>query len=434
MASSQIQEQGNKSPSRHDHGLKIPQQFKPQRDIFGGPFGFWVKNALKMCPDLTAEMLEPTQKDLELIALLAGQTDELGNAMANAIIEDSRLAKMLDDGLENGLASLDNPPQVLIDFLSYYENVPEWAYAEDLAVFLDESVGRGTPNLRPPLFLLDGVAMAAGFFVGANYPAVGQSLVATGSVASGTARMIQTMKYVDAIADVRNFVPHGAAIQASAKVRLAHGFARRMIAQSGQWDKDYYGEIISDFDNMIFLSGLMLQEDRQKNLSERALRAMRIQMKAVQYLLGAPKELVTMTPLESKRFFTMVVAHLDDSPETAKQVVQSFHENDYFRPDSSWQGKVSRELSFLTANLITRLSWGNQMANEIGLETRSWGIPLDRTANFLNRPPGVVRRMLPVAERALESSVRFSKRIRRRVGNSDQVARAPYKGSYGAFR
>lgn len=304
---------------------------------------------------------------------------------------------------------------------------------------------RNNNNKKPfPIFLLDGVAMAAGFFVGANYPAVGQSIVATGSVASGSSRMKQTMQYVDDMVNVNDFEQFGKAVQSNAKVRLAHAIARKQIERSGLWDREYYGEIISDFDTMIFLSGITLQKDLLKDaeLSERAIESMRIQAKAMQYLLGAPKEIVTMQLQDNKRFFVIVVAHLDDSPETARKVVQAFRDNEYFRPTKTLKEKLSREMAFLTANLVTRVSWGNVMADSIGLDKKMFGLPLESIANVMSEPPQALMKLIPML-------IGFNKKLnklRKAIPNfrsrdesayqekSPEVSLSPYKGSYGVFK
>ncbi len=430
--------------------LRIPGQFKPDRPIADGPFGPWAEAVLRQSDHITRQRLEATPDDLKLVSRLAYQRDKLGDDLAELLLSDRSVGRQFEQGLVQGIDSLDKPPAALVAFLEYYENIPDWAYLPELKEFLASStrVGATAARYAMPDFALDGLAMATGFFVGANYPAVGQALVATGSVAAGTSRMQQTMNYVEDLVDIRGFLPFGKAIQSSAKVRLAHAFARRQIEKSGLWDKDYYGEIISEFDNMIFMSGLTLVPDlpAYARLSDRSKQAMKLQTKGMQYLLGAPRELVEMPIEENQRFFAMVVSHLDDSPHTARQVVKAFRENDYFRPTDTVQGQVSRELSFLTANMITRIGWGNAMADSIGLERRFMGLDLAAIADRINHPPDIVRILAPLAS---EIGKRIEDRARRVVQRSRvvrQVAKrlAPralpaadekllYRGSYGAF-
>ena len=431
--------------------LRLPQQFKPERGVFDSAFHVWVQQTIDICDGMTEEMLVPTQEDLELVSKLAYQTDEIGTQLAAAIIKDRSLAKELDKGLKEGSHTLENAPKVLLDFLDHYENIPDWAYVSDLNDFMATMPEKEGPSFSPPTFLADGLAMAAGFFVGANYPSVGKSLTTTGSVKGGTMRMKQTMDFVDNISDIAQFQPHGDAVVACAKVRLAHGFARHIIEKKGTWDKDYYGDIISDFDNMIFMSGILLVEDRNKNLDERILQSIRIQLSGVQYLLGAPKELVCMSPFEAKRFFTMVVAHLDDSPDTASQVVEAFINNKYFRPDKTWQGKLSKEASFMTANLITRLSWGNEMADSIGLKETVYGVPLAKIADTVNAPPKVLsstverlepllmqnpvaKKINPLLKKAVMKVVStVSANFEKSSGGAAERKNNNYQGSQGVF-
>lgn len=395
-----------------DSGLRIPQQFKPKRAIENGPFAHWVNRMIKRT-DLTMQDLEPTAADLELISKLAYQRDKVGDRLAALIMRDRKVYQQLDQALEQGLESLNDPAPELVEFVRHYEELPEWSYLNDLREFIASSKGEGVSVAKKsaPRFFLDGFAMAGGFFIGANYPAVGHSIVSTGSVASGSMRMKQTMQYVDDMMDVKEFELHGKALRSNAKVRLAHAFARIQIERSGLWDEDYYGEIISEFDNMIFLSGLTFLSvfAGQFGIGDRGKKALEIQIKAMQYLLGAPKEIVTMSLEENMRFFTMVVAHLDDSPRSARQVVRSFHDNEYFRPTDTLKGRIERELSFLLANLFCRTFWGNGMADEIGLEDSYRGIPLSKLCDFVANPPASIEKATQVL---MQSGVKLSKFLR----------------------
>ncbi len=348
----------------------LPRQFKPERPIEDGPFYPWVKLAMRWFPDLKRSDLDPNEADLELISRLAYQNDELANQLAAEIMKNGLLANELEKGLSKGLASLENPPQILADYLAYYEALPE---------FLERYQTKNKKNKNQkskqnqsstmaindvPVVLGDAVAMSVGFFVGANYPAVGKSIVSTGSVASGSNRMVQTLNFVGDVYGATAFELFGSGIQACAKVRLAHAFARMQIERKGDWDTSYYGLPISEFDNMIFLSGVfasvVLRSGGDASLIESRVRG-------IQYGLGAPKELLELNAAETFRFFNMCLAHLDDSPETAREVVKNFYENEYFRPTDTLKGKINRELSLELANLLSRVLFGNKMADDIGL-------------------------------------------------------------------
>ncbi len=416
---------------------RIPKQFKAYRAISDGPFAYWV-DGIVSSSNLTMADLKPTEKDLELISRLAYQRDEVGDRLAALILKDHRVAKQLDQGLDKGIASLDNPAPELVKFLEHYENIPDWAYLPDLKKFVlcsrSENVSIAK-KIAPPFFL-DGFAMAAGFFIGANYPGVGHSIVSTGSVARGSIRMNQTMQYVDDMMNVKDFQPFGKAVRSNAKVRLAHAFARTQIVRAGKWDVDYYGEIISEFDNLIFLSGLtyLYTFAGKFGIRKRGKQALKIQLKAMQYLLGAPKELVTMSLEDNMRLFVMVVAHLDDSPHTARQVVRAFQNNTYFRPTDTLGGKVKRELSFLTANLFSRTFWGNGMADEIGLNKTYYGLPLNTIADALSEPPTIAAKLSPYIINAGVQMIGFAQSIARlRKKTKMESDTTPYRGSFNVI-
>lgn len=365
-----------------DPKLRVPKQFKPDRSIYDGPFQYWTRSMMRDHPQKFNETsLTPTAKDLELISRMAYESDELADNLAAAILSSKGLAKLFEKGLKEGLASLENPPPELSAFLEYYEQVPEWAYFPNL---MGEEAWRkaneeqeGLGQIQLPNFLLDGLGMSQGFFIGANYPAVGRSIVGTGSIAKGAGRMEQTMKWGDDLfGGVKAFEQGGSAVRSSAKVRLAHAFARIQATRNTEWDENYYGLPISDFDNMVFFGGIFTLVDIMSGaLKEEHVAFGRAAVTSIQYLLGAPEFLVRMPLEEKSRFFVMVIAHLDDSPETAREVVKNFYSDEaYFRGSKTIKEKVSKELTFFLANLNTRFVYGNEMADNVGLSQYHRGI------------------------------------------------------------
>ncbi len=430
---------------------RLPTQFKPDRPISEGPWKAYIDSSIARHPTLTMDDLEPTPADLELISKLAFSRDELADNLATLIFEDRCVAQQLEKGLAEGIASLDNPPKALVDFLDYYENMPDWTYMPELKKRMATKTGqkflhaKRRTKVKHPFVQAaeDGGRLTAGFFVGAYYPAVGQSIVITGSVAKGSNRVIQTFKFFDDTSDVRDFMPHGLAVQAGAKVRLGHAFARKQIEKSGKWDKDYYGEIISNFDNMIFASGIVLGVDA---IQSPAFKKYGVDPgKAMVYFLGAPKELIQLDHADIYRFFLMCVSHLDGSPDTASQVYQSFRNNEHYRAEETIEDKFYKELTYFFANLMTRIVWGNEIASQITMEKTSFGIPMAPLATYLskqvNKKPSegtkiiiqYTRKLLPTVKKV--SSNKLVKRVSkiRLVKRKYAKPADPYSGSFGMF-
>lgn len=435
-------EESRKESRRTVTGLKIqqakiPGQFNLHRPIEQGAFYPWVQLMCKWIRFISEEDLKPSNADLALISKLAYQTDDLANNMADALMRDHSLAGQLEEGLAYGIDHLDNPTGVLREFLQFYEDLPE-------KINLKQSKGSG---YHPPRFIenssafrifSDGMAMSVGFFIGANYPAVGKSLVTTGSVANGSLRMKQTLKFFEDVSRPNAFEKHGIGVQACAKVRLAHAFARRQIVKKGVWDENYHGVPISEFDNMIFLSGLfmssMMQTTGKDSFAEKRVRG-------IQYGLGAPNELLDLSAREISRFFVMCLAHLDDSPETALQVVKNFHENDYFRPTNTAREKFNREFSLTVANVASRVLYGDAMADSIGLS------PWYRGA-YLPLIAGSSRMLTTIAMHQQQPLLKLFYAIYKPIyklaahnnpGNSasssvSNKAASKYQGSFGMFK
>lgn len=393
-------------------------------------------------PALAQVDLEPTIADLDLVSTLAYESDDLADALADAIMRDRTIADQLTQGLAQGIASLRDPPQVLVDYLDYYENIPEWA---DYAMLAKQMLGPDSPRMessRLPLtrmpgarVLLDAVALGSGFYVGANYPAVGQSLVATGTVTTSNRRVVQTARWAEETFETPNSLARfGVGIQSSAKVRLAHAFARRQVHASGHWDEDYYGKPISSFDNMVFLSGLLLLPDivvaSGAPVDRRWIELRRLQTRMVQYLLGAPRRLVTMPSDQMVRFFVMVVGHLDESPETARAVVESIRDGKHFRPTRNRQQHVERVMTLLIANMFVRRTWGNAMADRIGLPRWWMAMPVPwMTRIFFGWRPRMLKHIAKPYGRLLARSGASLRAIQASTTNTG----VHYEGTAGVF-
>lgn len=426
--------------------LKLPRQFKPDRPISDGPWKTYANRAIAREPHLTMKDLVPTEQDLALISKLAYRRDDLADNLATLIFEDRKVAQQLEQGLAQGIASLENPPKALLNFLDYYENMPDWTYMKTLQSNMATPAGqrflhakRSPPKTNPLLKAIEeGARLTTGFFVGAYYPAVGQSIVATGSVAKGSSRIIQTFKFFDDTSDVRDFMPFGKAVQAGAKVRLGHAFARKQIEKTGLWDKEYYGEVISDFDNMIFASGIIIGVN---STQPRHFKQYGVDPgKAMTYFLGAPKELLDLSPQEIKRFFLMAVVHLDGSPDTAAQVYNSFKTNEHYKAEKTIKDKFYKGLTYFFANFITRLVWGNDMADEIKLDKTYYGIPIapiaDYLGNRMGRGPSKPVTALVKVTRTLSAPIKIISKMRRsKKKNKDMPIpkSEAYRGSFGAF-
>jgi len=429
--------------------IKLPGQFKPHRPISEGPWSTFIERALTRQPAITPDDLIPTQQDLALISRLAFSRDELADNLATLIFNDRSIAAQLEKGLAEGIASLQNPPKALVDFLDYYENMPSWTYMPELQKRMATEEGQAflnakrIPKQKNPFSqaLEDGARLTTGFFIGAYYPAVGQSIVTTGSVARGSNRVIQTFKFFDDTSDVRDFMPFGKAVQAGAKVRLGHAFARKQIEKAGTWNKDYYGEIISDFDNMIFASGIILGVNaiQSPDFKKYGVDA----GKAMTYFLGAPKQLQELEPLEIYRFFLMSVSHLDGSPETAKQVYAAFKNNEHYKPEKTLEDKFYKNLTYFFANLMTRIIWGNTIANEIDMEKWFYGIPMESLANTLSdrintEPSKAAVNILQISRKLMAPAQKLSKiplpKIPTRKNKKASKPDEPYTGSFGMFK
>ncbi len=155
---------------------------------------------------------------------------------------------LLERALAGGVASIDDPPQSLVDLFADLENDPEW-------------VDHAQVELGAKVFRRYGTAVFrfAGAITLEAYAenSVAKPLVLTGAYAGSSTRQrfLETAAFWIAVSDPGGLAP-GAAGRASAlRVRIMHVFVRRKLLGHPEWNTDAWGVPISQGDALLTLMG-----------------------------------------------------------------------------------------------------------------------------------------------------------------------------------
>ncbi|WP_101676361.1 oxygenase MpaB family protein [Alloalcanivorax mobilis] len=190
-----------------------------------------------------------SEGDREMDALVAWMYDYgLGEARA-----------LFEQALNNGLDSLEAPPEPLRRFFAGVEQAPAWldpALLEQGARFIH---GTG----RAAHFVLRDLALMGGYLLsGFN-----QSLVMTGALSKGTARRVaETGQWWIDCTEPGGLTRFGPGFRSSLHVRLVHALVRRNLAARSEWNSDTWGLPLSQIDmaatylgfSVVMLGGLRM--------------------------------------------------------------------------------------------------------------------------------------------------------------------------------
>ncbi|MFC9982014.1 oxygenase MpaB family protein [Gordonia sp. NPDC127522] len=156
---------------------------------------------------------------------------------------------LLDQALTDGLDSIDDPPPALVDLFEEFETVPDWVDPELIAE--GEAIWRrwGT-----------GLFSVAGGITLEMYTeaAVAKPLSLAGGYAGDNAlrRFLETSRFWIDVSQPGALLTSGSQGRATAmRVRIMHVWVRRTVAEHPEWDRQRWGEPISQSYQLLTLLG-----------------------------------------------------------------------------------------------------------------------------------------------------------------------------------
>lgn len=207
-----------------------------------------------------------------------------------------RLIGMLSQACENGLGSVPDAPQELVDFIQSMERIPDW---------LDRHlVDEGARYSRNQMANLVPFAIRGAFIATFMNKYSGLPMALTGALSSETSvqRVKETASFFTTATLPGALSRYGAAFKAAALVRLMHSMVRfNILKRSKKWDVAVYGIPIPQVDQMpagtipAFITAFDVIKKGRKHFNKRE-RAMVELCRYQSYLLGLPEDLLPESP------------------------------------------------------------------------------------------------------------------------------------------
>lgn len=294
----------------------------------------------------------------------------MGDALADAVVQmykdlpTGSGRKLLDQALEAGIESVDNPPQPLIDLFAQLDDEPIWLDRDKLKLACEVSRRVGPYGE----LVLRNLALMGGYLGGA----AAKPLVFTGQLDRMTPRrLVETGKFWMDVTTVGGLERNQEGFKSAVRVRLMHAQVRRMLLDSGKWNSEW-GHPINQWDSMatilefssIFLTGLRAMGFL---FTKREREAVIHLWRYVGYLMGVEERVLPANETDSMRalYHTMATVCAPDADTKALgQSLAAAPAN--LDGDHWWQKRLGRVEQTLRAG-YSRYMLGDKAGDQLGL-------------------------------------------------------------------
>ncbi|MBA55000.1 MAG: hypothetical protein CMK89_11150 [Pseudomonadales bacterium] len=346
---------------------------------------------------------------------------QMGDALADAVVQmykdlpTGQGRKLVDQALEQGIASVDNAPQALIDLFAQIEDEPIWLDRDKLKLGCDVSRRVGPFGE----LVLRNMALMGGYLGGA----AAKPLVFTGQLDRMTPRrLVETGKFWMDVTTVGGLERDQEGFKSAVRVRLMHAQVRRMLLDSGKWNSEW-GHPLNQWDSMatilefssIFLTGLRAMGFL---FSKREREAVIHLWRYVGYLMGVEERVLPANEEDSMRALYHVMATVCEPDEDTLKLGQSLAKAP---PTLDGDTPVMKRLGTIEQTLragYTRYVLGDVAGDRLGLPNNRaakyfWPaqVPLRVGSELLRKSiPGANQLLIKLGEKA--AAEQFLQRIK----------------------
>ncbi|WP_422335676.1 oxygenase MpaB family protein [Rhodococcus sp. (in: high G+C Gram-positive bacteria)] len=219
-----------------------------QESVFTPPRRFnqdpeWGRRSMRAFSKLIHGDPTPTAAETAIHARAVVSQDEVGAALARAILEDKTVTMaQFKQALAEGIGSVPDPAPALVDFFASMDERPEWVDARRLE--------RGAAVcLRTGMTGLDLLATGS-LMNGYRSSATSRQLVATGRLVGDAAqqRVAETTRWWYECVLPGGLDRDRQGWQLTAHVRLMHAFVNLTLLKKDDWDVDDWGMPVNQSD------------------------------------------------------------------------------------------------------------------------------------------------------------------------------------------
>ncbi len=276
--------------------------------------------------------------------------------------------------LQNGIDSMPDAPQPLVDLFRDMERQPDW---------LDWTrVDQGAVTLaRYPILqglMLQSVSLMGGYAV----PGLAQPLIETGSLADRVCpRMARTLMFVAAVTSRHAMQKHQPGYVQAGHVRLIHTLVRHQLSHQGAWDFERFGVPINQTDlvatnlqfSLVVLYGLRAFGS---NLSMDEREAVLHLWRYIGHVMGLDTQTMPDTEQASSQWLYAYLSTQNMDADRARPLALALHELPMLLAAGTRLEQRAARLEQDIRAGVTRWFMGATLADGLGLPNPQWVQPV----------------------------------------------------------
>lgn len=315
--------------------------------------------------------------------------------------------KLLDQALEQGIESVDNPPQALVDLFAQIDCEPIWLDRDKIKLACDVSRRLGPWGE----LVLRNMSLMGGY-LGA---AAAKPLVFTGQLDRMTPRrLVETGKFWMDVTTKGGLERHEEGFKSAIRVRMMHAQVRSMLLQSGKWNMGW-GYPLNQWDSMatilefsaIYLTGLRAIGFL---FTKREREAVMHLWRYIGFLMGVEERILPANEDDAMRALYQIIATICEADDDSRQLGQALAESPLQFASDHW---LSQRLARVERTLrigYTRYILGDESGDKLGLPRTAakyfWPaqMPLRMGSEILRMTvPGLNRALVKFGEKTAKS-------------------------------
>ena len=273
--------------------------------------------------------------------------------------------KIIDQALDRGIDSLDQPPEALRALFAVVDRIPAWVDFQTLS--------QGGEVLLRAGILGGFVLGARSIIYGYTSPGGNKPLVFSGRLREQAARRLhETSRFVEAVSQRDGMRRFSDGFKITLKVRLMHAMVRKMILRSSRWQSDDWGLPINQHDmvattllfSMVLLDGLrQLGCAISPSDSDDYMHLWRY----VGWLIGVDEELLPSNEAEGRRYALVVKVTQGPPDEDARNLTQALLD----APMTEAKSRFEKSRAWIISQLgrgLCRGMMGDEIADQLGVQ------------------------------------------------------------------
>ncbi|MCG8671428.1 MAG: DUF2236 domain-containing protein [Pseudomonadales bacterium] len=294
----------------------------------------------------------------------------MGDPLADAVVEMYKSLpagqgrKLLDQALEQGIDTIPNPPEALVNLFDQLDDEPIWLDRDKLKLACDVSrrVGLSGELVLRNLSLMGG-------YLGA---AAAKPLVFTAQLDQKTSRrLVETGKFWMDVTTHGGLERDQDGFKSAVRVRMMHAQVRAMLVNSDKWNMSW-GYPLNQWDSMatilefstIFLTGL---RSLGFIFTKKEREAMVHLWRYIGYLMGVEERILPANEADSMRALYHVVATICDADEDSKALGQALANAPFQFADDGWLSQRLADFESTMRIGYTRYILGDDAGDKLGL-------------------------------------------------------------------